>query len=236
MIWAVVPAAGSGRRFGGELPKQYATIDAQPLLYWTLMRLAQVPRISGLAVVLAADDPFWPGWDMLGGKPLITAIGGAERADSVLAGLQSLPAAVSSDAFVLVHDAARPCVRAGDIDRLIDAVGDGDGGLLAAPVSDTIKQQQSTVAEHPLPTVARTVSRADLWRALTPQMFRRGALSSALALASARGAKPTDEAQAMEWTGVAPLLVEGAPDNIKVTTAHDLALAQFLLRAQERTG
>lgn len=232
MTWVVVPAAGSGRRFGGELPKQYATIDGRPLLFWTLSRLALVPRISGLLVVLAADDPFWPGWDTIGGKPVITAIGGAERADSVLAGLRALPASVSADSFVLVHDAARPCVRTADIDALMNAVDDGDGGLLAAPVRDTIKQQQQAGAGQLDARVAQTVRRDDLWRALTPQMFRRGALSTALAGASERGAAPTDEAQAMEWTGVAPLLVEGAPDNIKVTTAHDLALARFLLREQ----
>ena len=232
MTWVVVPAAGSGRRFGGELPKQYATIDGRPLLFWTLSRLALVPRISGLLVVLAADDPFWPGWDTIGGKPVITAIGGAERADSVLAGLRALPANVSADSFVLVHDAARPCVRIADIDALMNAVGDGDGGLLAAPVRDTIKRQQQADAGQLDARVAQTVRRDDLWRALTPQMFRRGALSTALAAAGERGAAPTDEAQAMEWTGVAPLLVEGAPDNIKVTTAHDLALARFLLREQ----
>lgn len=232
MTWVVVPAAGSGRRFGGELPKQYATIDGRPLLFWTLSRLALVPRISGLLVVLAADDPFWPGWDTIGGKPVITAIGGAERADSVLAGLRALPASVSADSFVLVHDAARPCVRIADIDALMNAVGDGDGGLLAAPVRDTIKRQQQADAGQLDARVAQTVRRDDLWRALTPQMFRRGALSTALAAAGERGAAPTDEAQAMEWTGVAPLLVEGAPDNIKVTTAHDLALARFLLREQ----
>jgi len=232
MTWVVVPAAGSGRRFGGELPKQYATIDGRPLLFWTLSRLALVPRISGLLVVLAADDPFWPGWDTIGGKPVITAIGGAERADSVLAGLRALPASVSADSFVLVHDAARPCVRIADIDALMNAVGDGDGGLLAAPVRDTIKRQQQAGAGQLDARIAQTVRRDDLWRALTPQMFRRGALSTALAAAGERGAAPTDEAQAMEWTGVAPLLVEGAPDNIKVTTAHDLALARFLLREQ----
>lgn len=232
MTWVVVPAAGSGRRFGGELPKQYATIDGRPLLFWTLSRLALVPRISGLLVVLAADDPFWPGWDTIGGKPVITAIGGAERADSVLAGLRALPASVSADSFVLVHDAARPCVRIADIDALMNAVGDGDGGLLAAPVRDTIKRQQQAGAGQLDARVAQTVRRDDLWRALTPQMFRRGALSTALAAAGERGAAPTDEAQAMEWTGVAPLLVEGAPDNIKVTTAHDMALARFLLREQ----
>lgn len=233
MIWAVVPAAGSGRRFGGDLPKQYAAIDGQPLLYWTLMRLAQVSRVSGLVVVLAADDPFWPGWSEIAGKPVVTVVGGAQRADSVLSGLRAVPETVSMDSHVLVHDAARPCVRSADIDRLIDAVGAGEGGLLAAPVRDTIKRQRAGHAGTADARVGETVRRDDLWRALTPQMFRRGALSMALAAASERGAAPTDEAQAMEWTGVAPLLVEGAQDNIKVTTAHDLALAQFLLRAQE---
>lgn len=232
MIWAVVPAAGSGRRFGAGQPKQYADIDGRPLLHWTLMRLAQVRRVDGLMVVLSSDDAYWPGWDEIGGKPLRTTAGGAERADSVLAGLRALPDDATPESFVLVHDAARPCVRAADVDRLIDAVGAGDGGLLAAPVRDTIKRQAQLVADKLRAEVAETVPRAGLWRALTPQMFRRGALSAALAAALARGATPTDEAQAMEWVGTTALLVEGAEDNIKVTTAHDLALARFLLREQ----
>jgi 2-C-methyl-D-erythritol 4-phosphate cytidylyltransferase len=230
MIWTVVPAAGSGRRFGGELPKQYAVIDGQPLLYWTLMRLAQVQRIEGILVVLAADDPFWPGWQTIRGKPVCTAIGGAERADSVLAGLRRLPRVVQDQHLVLVHDAARPCVRSADIDRLIDAIGEHDGGLLAAPVRDTLKRQSDRPGD--CPEVEATVARAGLWRALTPQAFRRGPLSRALEHASVRQQVPTDEAQAMEWRAVKPILVEGAQDNIKVTTAHDLALAQFLLREQ----
>lgn len=233
MIWAVVPAAGSGRRFGGELPKQYALIDGRPLLDWTLARLSQVPRIDGMLVVLAADDRCWPGWTTIGGKPLITAIGGAERADSVMAGLLALPESVAAQDFVLVHDAARPCVRVADIQRLIDTAGAGDGGLLAAPVRDTIKRQAPATGGGTLTCVEQTVPRAGLWRALTPQMFRRAALASALALARDRGMAPTDEAQAMEWAGATPLLVEAAEDNIKVTTAHDLALAAFLLRTQE---
>lgn len=232
MIWVVVPAAGSGRRFGGELPKQYATIDGQPLLYWTLLRLAQVPRIGALVVVLAADDPHWPGWSEIGGKPIVTTIGGAERADSVLAGLRALPRTVADQDLVLVHDAARPCVRVADIGRLIDAVGESDGGLLAAPVRDTLKRQSTPVDD--CARVEATVARSGLWRALTPQAFRRGPLSRALQHALVNQTVPTDEAQAMEWTGVMPVLVEGAQDNIKVTTAHDLALAQFLLRTQEQ--
>jgi 2-C-methyl-D-erythritol 4-phosphate cytidylyltransferase len=159
-------------------------------------------------------------------------VGGAERADSVLDGLQALPAELAEDSFVLVHDAARPCVRVADVDRLIDAVSDGDGGLLAAPVRDTIKREAQATAGVRHVEVAETVSRTGLWRALTPQIFRRRALAAALAAARARGATPTDEAQAMEWAGAKAILVEGAEDNIKVTTAHDLALARFLLREQ----
>lgn len=223
MIWAVVPAAGSGRRFGAELPKQYALIDGQPLLRWTLERLAAVPQVSGLMVVLAADDPHWPGWNAVAGKPLLTATGGAERADSVLSGLRALPAEIADDDFVLVHDAARPCVRPEDIERLIQLAGAADGGLLAAPVRDTLKRSVDGA------TVEQTVPRNELWRALTPQMFRRGAMIRALAAASEQRRTPTDEAQAIEWAGGRPLLVEGAEDNLKVTTARDLALAEWLL-------
>ncbi len=230
MIWAVVPAAGSGRRFGAGMPKQYAPIDGQPLLHWTLTRLASVQRIEGLVVALAADDPFWPGWPAIDGKPVRTAVGGAERVDSVLAGLRELPQAVDERDLVLVHDAARPCVRSSDIDRLIDAIGERDGGLLAAPVRDTLKRQSDRPGD--CAEVEATVARAGLWRALTPQAFRRGALRRALECALAQQQVPTDEAQAMEWNGVQPILVEGAEDNIKVTTIHDLALARFLLREQ----
>jgi 2-C-methyl-D-erythritol 4-phosphate cytidylyltransferase len=223
VIWAVVPAAGAGRRFGADLPKQYAAIAGRPLLRWTLERLAAVPQVSGLMVVLAADDPHWPGWTKVEGKPVLTATGGAERADSVLSGLHALPSAVRDDDFVLVHDAARPCVRPEDIGKLIDRASAGDGGLLSAPVRDTLKRTLDGRQ------VDQTVARSELWRALTPQMFRRGALTRALVAAIAQERKPTDEAQAIEWAGGRPLLVEGAEDNLKVTTARDLALAAWLL-------
>lgn len=231
MTWVVMPAAGSGRRFGGERPKQYAPILDKPLIQWTLERLAGHAAITGVVVVLAPDDPWWPGWQSMLGKPLLRADGGAERADSVRAGLAALPASVDDTDFVLVHDAARPCVRASDISRLLDQAGAADGGLLAAPVRDTLKREDAVRGE--LPTrVAQTVSRAGLWRALTPQMFRRGALRAALAAWPSRGPAPTDEAQAMEACGAHPLLVAGADDNLKVTTPFDLALATFLLQSE----
>jgi 2-C-methyl-D-erythritol 4-phosphate cytidylyltransferase len=226
--WVVVPAAGSGRRFGGERPKQYAHIDGRPLIQWTLECLASHPRIDGLVVVIAADDPWWPGWTTLAGKPVLTATGGAERVDSVRAGLDALPNSVSSEDFVLVHDAARPCLRHADLDRLLHEGAQGCGGLLASPVGDTLKRAAADGVH-----IDTTVPRTSLWRALTPQMFRRGELATALAAWPRGAAPPTDEAQAMEAMGHAPRLVEGAADNLKVTTAADLALATFLLSRKE---
>lgn len=222
--WCVVVAAGRGLRFGGDVPKQYAMIDGRPLLSWTLERLAAHPRIAGLAVVLAAGDPYWPGLDKPAGTPLITADGGATRADSVLAGLAALPDTVGAADFVLVHDAARPCVRADDIERLIALGAPAGGGLLAAPLRDTLKRAD------PAQRVEATEPREARWRALTPQLFGRQALSVALTAARAAGVEITDEAMAMERCGRHPLLVEGADDNIKVTTPADRALAEFLLR------
>jgi len=158
------------------------------------------------------------------GKPLLRATGGAERADSVLAGLRALPASVAADDAVLVHDAARPCVRAADISRLIDLAVPAGGGLLAAPLRDTLKRADAQGR------VAATEPREARWRALTPQLFPRAALEAALVAAAAAGAAVTDEAMAMERAGHAPLLVEGSEDNIKVTTPADLAFAEFILQ------
>ncbi|GMV31350.1 MAG: 2-C-methyl-D-erythritol 4-phosphate cytidylyltransferase [Rhodanobacteraceae bacterium] len=223
-FWCVVPAAGRGRRFGGDVPKQYLRLGEKPLLLHTLERLAAHPRIAGLMLVVAAGDASWAqGLVEVLGKPLLRATGGAERADSVLAGLRALPATVSAGDAVLVHDAARPCVRAADITRLIDEAVPAGGGLLAAPLRDTLKR--AGVDRR----VAATEAREARWRALTPQVFPRGALEAALAAAAAGGVAITDEAMAMERAGHAPLLVEGSEDNIKVTTPADLALAEFLL-------
>ena len=222
-LWCVVPAAGSGQRFGADVPKQYLPLLGKPLLSHTLERLAAHPRIAGLMVALAAGDPHWPGIDALQAKPVRTCVGGGERADSVLAGLRALASDVGDEAFVLVHDAARPCVRAEDISRLIDRGIDADGALLAAPLRDTLKRADGVGCS------IATESREARWRALTPQLFRRGALLSALEAARAAGMVVTDEAMAMERAGFKPLLVEGAESNIKVTTPADMMLAEYLL-------
>jgi 2-C-methyl-D-erythritol 4-phosphate cytidylyltransferase len=223
VFWCVVPAAGRGTRVGGDCPKQYLPLAGRALMLHTLERLAAHPRVAGLLVTLSASDAHWPAVDAMHGKPVLTAIGGAERSDSVLAGLDALPDAVGADDFVLVHDAARPCVRQADISRLMDRCTVADGGLLGAPLRDTLKRANDASRSM------ATEPRDERWRAFTPQMFRRGQLSAALRDASARGVKISDEAMAMEQAGFAPLLVEGAEDNIKVTTAADFALAEFLL-------
>ena len=219
----MVPAAGRGTRVGGDCPKQYLPLAGRPLILHTLERLAAHPRIAGLLVTLATADPHWPGLDALHGKPVLTAVGGAERSDSVLAGLAALPAAVGAADFVLVHDAARPCVRQADISRLIALATATDGGLLGAPLRDTLKRADASARS------VATEARDQRWRAFTPQLFRRGELAAALRDAAHRGHHVSDEAMAMELAGFAPLLVEGAEDNIKVTTAADFALAEFLL-------
>ncbi|WP_063670634.1 2-C-methyl-D-erythritol 4-phosphate cytidylyltransferase [Dyella thiooxydans] len=222
-LWCVVPAAGRGLRVGGDRPKQYLPIAGRLLIEHTLDRLARHPGIAGLMVVLSPGDELWPGLSSLRGKPVQTTAGGAERCDSVLAGLRALSPGVGEAEHVLVHDAARPCVRLDDISRLIELAGAGEGGLLGAPLRDTLKRADEVGRS------ALTEPRDRRWRAFTPQMFRRGALSEALREASRRGVTVSDEAMAMELAGHAPLLVEGAEDNIKVTTAADFALAEFLL-------
>lgn len=225
MTWAVMPAAGRGTRFGSETPKQYLEVAGRTLIEHSLRALLGHPEVDGIVIALSPDDPYWAGWREMEGKPIYTCIGGAERADSVLSALQALPATVSEDQWVLVHDAARPCLRGVDLTRLI-AMGQADpvGAILAAPVRDTIKRADAQSRSH------LTEAREHLWRALTPQMFRRGGLTRALRAALSAGAVVTDEAMAMERLGLKPRLVEGSEDNIKVTTPADLALAEFILK------
>lgn len=222
-VWCVVPAAGRGTRVGGSCPKQYLPLAGRTLIEHTLDRLAAHPQITGLMVVLGVQDNLWPDIKVLNGKPVMTCVGGNERSDSVLAGLRALPVAVADDDFVLVHDAARPCVRLTDIDKLIAQAGAAHGGLLGAPLRDTLKLSD----EHARSTL--TEPRERRWRAFTPQMFRRADLIAALGDAVRLETAVSDEAMAMERAGFLPLLIEGAEDNIKVTTAADFALAEFLL-------
>ena len=223
-VWAVVPAAGRGTRFGGEVPKQYLQVGGRPLLAYTLDALLAHPAVAGVVVALAADDPWWPGWSGHAGKPVLTCTGGASRAASVLAAMAALPESVRADDFVLVHDAARPNLAPADLDRLLEqGRADPVGAILAAPVRDTLKRAGDDGG------IDRTEPRERLWRALTPQLFRRLQLSRALQAAADAGVEVTDEAMALERQGARPLLVEGREDNFKVTTPADLARFEFEL-------
>lgn len=222
-LWVVVPAAGRGRRFGGERPKQYCEVAGRTVIAHTLDRLLSHPSVAGAMVVLAADDAYWRDSALVDlDKPVLTCIGGAERADSVLAGVDALPDAVRADAFVLVHDAARPNLAHADLDRLLD-LGRADpvGAILAAPVRDTLKRAGDDGG------IDRTEPRERLWRAFTPQLFRRMQLARALRAAADAGVAITDEAMAMERQGLRPLLVEGREDNFKITTPADLARFEY---------
>ena len=223
--WCVVPAAGTGQRFGGVVPKQYLDVGGRSILRHALDALLGHPLVAGVVVVLAAGDPHWPGESDARGKPILTAIGGDSRAASVLSGLERLPADVGVDDLVLVHDAARPNTAPSDLDALIAAVRahPRQGGILAAPVRDTLKRAGEGRS------IAATEPREGLWRAFTPQMFPRGALSTALRAVRDAGEAITDEAMAMEMQGAHPLLVEGREDNLKITTPADLARFEFLL-------
>ena len=223
-LWAIVPAAGRGSRFGGDVPKQYLTVAGKPLLEHALRALLAHPVVEGVVVALAAGDDRWPGWESLEGKPVRTCTGGDERAESVLAGLAALPESVRADDFVLVHDAARPNLAFDDLDQLLTrGRGDPVGAILATPVRDTLKRAGDDGG------IDGTEPRERLWRALTPQLFRRFQLTRALEAARAARLAVTDESMAMERQGHRPLLVEGREDNFKITTPADLALFEFIL-------
>jgi len=228
--WAVVPAAGIGRRMRSDRPKQYLQLGRQTVIEHSLEVLLGHPSIAGAVVALAPDDPYWPALHPRYDKSLVTVTGGSERSESVLNAVSALVAAEGgADAWALVHDAARPCLRAVDLARLIEGAGtDPDGALLALPVRDTLKRGD------PEGRVTATVDRTDLWHALTPQLFAAGALSAALTAALQSNEPITDDASAMERAGHSPRLIEGHSDNIKITRPADLELAELSLRAQRR--
>ena len=220
--WLVMPAAGVGRRFGADRPKQYAPLCGRTVIEWALDPFLSDTRCAGAVVVLADDDPYW---SSIAPPAVLVAPGGQERSHSVRNGLAALAERAGRDDWVLVHDAARPCVPRKDLDSLLAELGDHPvGGLLATPAADTLKRADASRQ------VQQTVDRAGLWRALTPQMFRDGRLCEALDRAHAAGRMPTDEAQAIEWLGDAPRLIEGAAANLKITSAADLAIAAALLK------
>ena len=229
--WAIVPAAGSGSRFGGTLPKQYMPLLGRPMLSWTLETLLQQDSFAGVMVALAAGDPAWQSLRESRVERVHTCIGGARRDLSVCSALQALEGRAAETDWVVVHDAARPCLRQEDLERLfVELADDAVGGLLAVPLSDTLKRVRSGQG------VSETVSRDGLWRALTPQMFRFGLLHRALCLCVERQRAVTDEASAIEMLGLEPRVVRGHADNIKVTSAEDAALAAAILASRILTA
>ena len=228
MIWAVVPAAGSGSRFQGELPKQYQEVAGRAVLEHCLWRLGSHRQIVGVAVALSPDDQRFAQLQMPPGLQIRSVVGGDQRADSVLAALQALPDEVDAAQAVLVHDAARPCVSLEMLDRLLVHAGSADGALLAVPCHDTLKQIDPGEAS---PRSLATAERSQYWLAQTPQLFPRGALSAALIAARERGLSVTDEAMAMELRGARPHLVMGSTSNRKLTVADDLAPISAWLQA-----
>ena len=222
---ALVPAAGSGARFGSETPKQYLTLSGKPMIFQTLCALCRCSAIDEVWVVLSAGDGWWSGFDWTPLGPKLHAVfqGGATRAETVRNGLMAMAGAVDEDDWVLVHDAARPCLSPAMINRLLAELdADPVGGLLAVPVADTLKQSDGGQR------VVATVPRDGLWQAQTPQMFRYGVLKSALA----QSAAVTDEASAVEAAGWSPRLVCSDSTNLKVTYPGDLALAELILAAR----
>jgi 2-C-methyl-D-erythritol 4-phosphate cytidylyltransferase len=230
--WLVMPAAGAGRRFGSA--KQFAQIGQRSMLEVALQRFISDPQCLGGSIVLAAAQLKRAELAAQLPSNFVLVAGGAQRADSVINGLQDLKSRAAAADWVLVHDAARPCLSAHDLARLLASAAEAsDGALLAAPVADTVKQAQA-VAPGQAPRCASTLPRESLWLAQTPQMFRFESLLGALERARAAGRVPTDEAQAMEWIGIAAQLIEARDSNIKVTSASDLALATAILRAREQ--
>ncbi len=227
-----MPAAGSGQRFGADIPKQYLPLAGRPVIAWSLQPFLNDPRCAGVTVAVAQDDPHWPVVAASLADPrVVSCTGGPQRSDSVLAALE---VSVAADAdWVLVHDAARPCLGRDELDALLCITDEPDavGGLLALPLADTLKRAVDGDSAAGS-AVATTVPRDGLWRALTPQLFRQGELRDALRAARAEGRVPTDESQAMEWQGHAPRLVAGSAWNIKITRPADLAFAAAVLASR----
>lgn len=223
--FAVVPAAGVGKRMQADRPKQYLSLCNHTVIEHTLSRLLEAEVFTAVAVAISVEDPYWPELEISRHPQILTAAGGKERADSVLSALKSLENQTADDDWVLVHDAARPCITSADIHKLIETLkDDATGGILALPSHDTLKLVDDC-------QIQQTLDRRTVWRALTPQMFRFGALKQALEQTQGNLAI-TDEASAFELTGQSAKIVEGRPDNIKITQPEDLLLAQFYLEQQ----
>jgi len=232
-IWAVVPAAGVGSRMNSAVPKQYLQLQGKSVLALALLRLLELPLISNIVVAISAEelqseDSYWQQLQFNNNSRIQVCAGADSRHGSVANALTALVDKAHEDNWILVHDAVRPCVRSSDIQALINAVQHHPaGGLLAAPVRDTLK-----IAEPGRDSVQGTLDRRHVWAAFTPQMFRYGLLRKALQHAVSTGIEITDESSAIEALNYSPLLIRGNPDNIKITHPGDLLLASAILTAQ----
>jgi len=225
--WIVIPAAGVGSRMQSDVPKQYLQLNGRYLIDHTIERCLTHPGIDSCYVVLSSDDAYWAESEFANHPDLVRVDGGAQRADSVLNALSNLSSRADDHDWVLVHDAARPCVRRDDIAKLIAAAEKHNmAAILGVPVHDTMKRVD------PNQSIQETVSRDLLWHAYTPQIARLGVLRDALIRAASEGFVVTDEASALEAQGDPVQMVEGHPDNIKVTRPSDLELAAFYLNQQ----
>lgn len=214
-----------------SVPKQYLKIGGRTLIEHSLACFDQHPLIDAVVVALADQDPYWPRLEAKWAKPLHTVAGGATRSHSVLNALQFIQQSCPLDTWILVHDAARPCLEQTDLDRLLTTLRSHPvGGLLAAPVRDTLKRSNDHLE------CLETVDRTHLWHALTPQMFRLGLLHKALELQIAQGMLATDDASAIEQAGYTPQLVSGSISNIKVTQPEDLMIAQRFIEQRQKNS
>ena len=224
-IWVVIPAAGVGKRMESDTPKQYLKLNNKTVIEHTLSVFDKHDSISEIVVSISEGDEYWAALNFYSSKPLHVATGGKERCDSVFNGLKYLENKAAKDDWVLVHDAARPCLRHEDLTLLIDTLKEHEvGGVLAVRVRDTMKRSDDKSF------IKETVERENLWHALTPQMFRFSMLKNALESAIVNNEVITDESSAIELAGFQPALIEGHADNIKITRPEDLVLASFFLQ------
>jgi 2-C-methyl-D-erythritol 4-phosphate cytidylyltransferase len=227
-VWAIVPAAGLGRRMGSNLPKQYLTIHNKTILEHTLSRLLSIKSIAAIMVVLDKDDQYFAKLPCADNDRIMTAVGGKERCDSVLSALFALQNKIKANDRVLVHDAARCCVLPSRVEELITSLkNDKVGGLLGVPVSDTLKQVD---AHH---KVTQTLDRNIVWAAQTPQLFPYDLLKQNLEKSLAANQLITDEASAIEYSGLQPKMVMGHHDNIKITHPNDIFIASAIMNYQD---
>lgn len=230
-IWAVVPAAGVGKRMASDVPKQYLTLAGHTVLDTTIQKLFGLDAVSNIVVAVSDEDEYWPDSQFASHPDVYRVSGGKERSDSVLSALSFLTKHVedSSSTWVLVHDAARPCFSPVKVNELIDTcIENNVGGILAAPVADTVKRAPQTGAR--MIEIEKTEDRNQLWLAHTPQFFSLSALHSALESCLQQDIPVTDEASAIEAVGGQSLIVADRRDNIKITVPEDLYWAQHILK------